>query len=65
MNKFKIGQKVECLDGELSEVLGISITKDGVSYTVSSKEVDVKARLVVDGIKTCQEAELKGVKNEK
>jgi hypothetical protein len=61
--KFEIGQKVKCLDGEIGEVLSFSYSSErGAVYTVSSREVDLKAREVVDGIKTCMESELKGVK---
>jgi len=66
--KFEIGQTVKVKsDGEIGKV--VSFSYDEVSeefrYKVTSREVDIPAREVIHGFKTCMEEELEGVKNEK
>lgn len=61
--KFKIGDKV-IVKGQTEEheVLGIMIDSEGVIYKVSSKEVDVQAKEVVNGVSFYREEELGSVK---
>lgn len=59
--KFKIGNKVKVKgQTELHEVLGIMVDSDGVVYKVSSKEVDIQAKEIVNGISFYREEELEG-----
>lgn len=61
--KFKIGDKVIVKgQNEEHEVLGIMIDSEGVIYKVSSKEVDVQAKEVVNGVSFYREEELGSVK---
>lgn len=46
---------------QVREVLSIQVKEDGVYYTVTSRDVDVKARDVVNGVMTLAEADLIGV----
>jgi hypothetical protein len=61
--KFEIGQKVTSPDGEVCEILKISFDGENWSYVVSSKEVSVKERKIVDGVKSHLESELKEIKS--
>ena len=64
--KFEVGQKVKCLDGEVGEVLGFSYSQqNGVIYTISSKEVDLEKKEIINGVKTMREDELEAVKGTK
>lgn len=65
-SKFKVGQKVKVInDGEIGEILSFSYdSENGFKYTISSKEVDIPNKAVIDGVKTCLEAELEEVKDE-
>ena len=57
--KFHIGQKVTVVaDGEVGEVQSVHIQEAGVSYTISSKEVDINKKEIINGVKTCAEDEL-------
>ena len=61
--KFKIGEKVKIKgSNEEHEVLGIMIDSEGIIYKVSSKEVDVQAKELVNGISFYREEELEVVK---
>ncbi len=61
--KFSIGDKVKVkADGEVGKVVGMSVSSEGVRYTVSSKEVDFVKKEVVHGVKNCLEDELEAVK---
>lgn len=67
--KFSIGDKVKHLtDGEISEVLSFAVSVvDGepvTKYTISSKEVDVAKREILNGVKTVLESEIELVKEE-
>lgn len=60
--KFELGQKVKVVaDGEVGEVLSIHVDADGVRYTISSREVDLGLKKVIEGIKHCKEEELEAV----
>lgn len=60
--EFKIGQTVRIkADGEEGEVLSAQIDVNGVKYTVSSREVDLEAKKILEGVKTCLEEELEAV----
>lgn len=66
--KFTIGQKVHFV-GDAKSDAGVVKTfsfdpEVGYRYTITSKEVDIKRKLVVDGIKTCLENELVAVEVE-
>ena len=64
--KFKIGQKVQVVnDGEIGEILAFSYDSNlkAIRYTVSSKEVDLVKKEVIEGVKNCMESELKTVKS--
>lgn len=63
MNKFKVGQKVVSSDGQEHEVLSFSFDSErGFMYKVTSKEVDMIKKEIVEGIAHFGEKELKGVK---
>lgn len=61
MNKFNIGDQVTQkgdLSNQVREVLSIMIKPDGVYYDVTSREVDIKAKDVVNGHLFVKEEEL-------
>lgn len=59
---FEIGQKVKVIsDGEVGEVLAIHVTSEGVRYTISSKEVDMQKKEIINGVKHCGQDELEAV----
>jgi hypothetical protein len=61
--KFKIGDKVKAKGhDEEHEVLGVYLDKEGITYKVSSKEVDFQAKEVVNGVSFYKEEELKEIK---
>lgn len=61
--KFNIGDKVKPKGSkEVCEVLGMTISSDGVTYKVSSKELDLVAKDVVIGVSFYAEGELEAVK---
>lgn len=63
--KFEIGQKVKVSnDGEIGEVLSFSFDGEKFIYRISSKEVDIAVKEVINGVKTCGEDELKKIKEE-
>ncbi len=65
MNKFKVGQKVKSSDGDIHVVLAFSFDSErGFVYKVSSKEVDMVKKELVEGISHYGEKELKGLKDE-
>jgi hypothetical protein len=65
MNKFKVGQKVKSSDGDTHVVLAFSFDSErGFVYKVSSKEVDMVKKELVEGISHYSEKELKGIKSE-
>jgi hypothetical protein len=61
--KYKIGDKVKVKgQGEEHEILGIIVDASGIVYKVSSKEVDVQAKEIVNGVSFFKEEELGGAK---
>lgn len=61
--KFKLGDKVrEVGKTDVKEVSAIIIQKDGIFCKVLSKEVDVQAKEVVNGVSFYNEEELEAVK---
>ena len=60
--KFEIGQKVKFngdLDRDAGHIIGFSFDSNtGYRYQVGCKEVDIEAKAIITGIKTCLEAEL-------
>lgn len=61
--KFKIGQEVrERGKSEKHTVIGFMTDMGGVTYKVSSKEVDVQAKELVEGVSFYKEEELEAVK---
>jgi len=61
--KFKIGDKVKAKgQSDVHEVLGFNVDENGIVYKVSSKEVDVQAKELVNGISFYKEEELGGIK---
>ncbi len=63
--KFKIGQMVKAPDGEVGKILSVRIDETGVFYAMSSKEVDIKAKEIINGVKHLEESELEAVKKGK
>lgn len=62
---FSIGQKVKVkADREIGEVLAIRVDESGVNYTISSKEVDLQAKEVINGVKHLGEDEVEEVTSE-
>lgn len=59
--KFNIGDKVKH-EGEEGEVISIQVSADGVTYTITSKEIDVRNKTIIEGVKHVQEDVLEGVK---
>lgn len=64
--KFEMGDKVKFVndnDSDAGEVVGYSFNNErGFVYQISSKEVDLIKKEVVNGVKSCSEAELVAVK---
>lgn len=61
--KFKLGDKVrEVGKTEVKEVAAIIIQKDGIFCKVLSKEVDVQAKEIVNGVSFYKEEELEVAK---
>lgn len=61
--KFKIGDKVKSKNSnDVCEVLGMTISAEGVVYKVSSKELDLVAKEVVNGVSFYGQEELEAVK---
>ncbi len=64
--KFNIGDKVQIKAdpvGEVHEVIGFSYDREkGFSYTITSKEVDVIKKEVINGISFHREGELQAWK---
>lgn len=57
--KFGIGDKVKHLqDGEICEVVSFTVSEAGIVYKITSKEVDIKAKEVINGYKHVGEDEL-------
>lgn len=63
--KFAVGDKVIAPDGELGEIVSVHIDENGVWYTMTSKEVDVPRREIIEGFKHLTEDELKEAPREK
>ena len=63
--EFELGQKVEMPDGEIGSVISIHADENGIHYVVTSKEVDLVKKEIINGVKHCEESELKAVKEEK
>lgn len=63
-NKFKVGDKVKTInDPEIGEVLDFSYDSAvGYTYRISSKEVDIINKIIVDGVKICKENEMEAAK---
>lgn len=61
--KFKIGDKVKAKGkSEEHEVLGILIDGNGIVYKVSSKELDIQAKAIINGFSFYKEDELEEIK---
>lgn len=62
--KFKVGQTVkDKATGEEGQVLSFTYhSETGFVYQVSSKEVDVAKKEIIEGIKHCSDKELEAVK---
>lgn len=56
--KFKIGDKVS-YDGGSGKVLGVLFDGKNLLYKVSSKEVDIEVKEIVEGVKFLSEDQLK------
>jgi len=57
--KFQIGDLVKVLaDGEEGTVVSYQADASGFTYRITSKEVDIKAKEIINGFKTCKEDEL-------
>lgn len=63
--KYKIGQLVEAPDGEQGKIVSVRITEDGIFYAIESKEVDLQAKEIINGVKHLEENEVKPVKKGK
>lgn len=66
--KYSIGQSVHFKGDspeEAGKVLSYSFDGETHTYVISAKEVDIKAKKIIDGVKHCKEDELVEVKNEK
>ena len=62
-SKFWIGDMVEMEDGQQGEVKSLSFIPDkGWIYYVSSQEVDIQAKKLIDGTAILTQDELKAVK---
>lgn len=60
--KFNIGEKVKVKsDGEVGMVLSFHVDGEGVRYTISSKEVNLKQKKIIEGVKHVMEDELEAV----
>lgn len=65
--KFSVGQSVRYnVEGEITEkIVGMSWNQDrGWLYQITSREADLAAKTIVEGIKTCSEDELLEVASE-
>ena len=59
---FEVGQKVRVKsDGEVGEVISIHVDGNGIRYTITSKEVDLQAKAVIEGVKHLMAEELEAV----
>ncbi len=65
-NKFNIGDKVKVSnDGEIGEVVAFFYDPErGFTYKISSKEIDVAAKEIIEGFKTVNEKELEKSKKD-
>lgn len=63
--KFEIGQTVQAPDGEIGEIQSIGIDVNGIRYAISSKEVDLIEKKIIEGVKHCTEDEITAVKAKK
>lgn len=64
-NKYNIGDRVKFIgdtDNDVGLVVGLSFDGEEWTYKISSKEVDVAKKEIIEGIKTCKESELVVVK---
>jgi len=62
---FKIGQEVRVsADGEVGVVQQYSFDGESFKYVVSSKEVDLKKKEIVNGVKHVAESELEEIESE-
>jgi len=65
--KFNVGDKVIAKNDpqkEVHEVLGFSYDENGFTYKVTSKEVDVVKKEIIEGVSFYKEEELKKEKKE-
>lgn len=62
--KYDIGQVVVTDDNEACTVLSYSYDGDQFSYRLSSKDVDVRNRKMVEGVKNVLESEIKPLETE-
>jgi hypothetical protein len=61
--KYKIGDKVRAKkQSEVHEVVGIIADENGIVYKVTSKEVDIQLKEVVNGFSFYKEDELENIK---
>jgi hypothetical protein len=65
--KFKLGQTVRIKgDGEVGEIVSYVASITGISYySISSKEVDLTEKKILEGVKHVQEDEIEAVKETK
>lgn len=65
-NKFNIGDKVKFIkdkDSDAGKIVGFGYSEEkGYVYTISSKEVDLEKKEIIDGVKNCNENEIVAVK---
>lgn len=66
--KFQIGQEVRFKgdhEKDSGVVIGFSYSKDaGFVYQITSREVDVELKQIIEGVKTCREKELIAIEKE-
>jgi hypothetical protein len=61
-SKFNVGQSVKMPDGEVGIIQSVRADENGIHYVVSSKEVDLVKKEIINGVKHCEESELELVK---
>lgn len=62
--KFTINQRVKFFknsDAEAGVVLSYSYDGEKFTYRISSREVDIAAKKIIEGVKVCLESELVAV----
>lgn len=56
--KFDIGDKVKTADGEVCQVVSYSFDGSTFTYKLSSREVDLRARKLIEGVKNVTQEEI-------